>query len=668
MPPSLRSVALLAAALLAGALAGTSNVQLAAALPWPIGLVTGVVLWQRRRGPAFAALAVAALGMAAGLALTGWGRDSLGVTLAHLGGVVAVVLVLTSWGRRRAALLSESDIARYVGACLAGAVSSAGIMLAWYGLAEGRLGLDEMAAIGTTHAASQLVVVPFFLRRHGHAALAGPAERIACWVVTALATIFVFVAIEPPGVSFAVVAALSWGARRIDAWAGLLQMILVSVFAIMLTLEGLGPFDPAPARLDWTPDGPMLLVQFFVICCALVVVPTLLIVGLEQASLREASQERARIERIVSSADRVAIIGADARGRMTLFNPGAERLLGYRAEEVLGRSGEIFHSAEEIARQTAELGVPDDYDSLTQALAQADVAGRELRYLRKDGEVRTFLVNLSQVRDREGVLTGYVCISDDISDRVNEQAALEEAVTRLRELDASKDTFVSSVSHELRTPLTSIVGYLELLQDREYGDLSGPQRMALERISDNSARLLSLIEDLLTFSRAASEELQVERVELDLAEIVGAGCDVVEPLWRARRTHVSVQVPDGPVCVTGDRALLERLVVNLVGNAVKFSAEEGHVDLTVQVDDDWAELLVVDDGIGIPLDEQPRLFTRFFRSRVAMRDAVQGTGIGLSIVKAVVEAHSGTVEVESRERAGTTVRVRLPLARAARVG
>ncbi len=660
MPLPPRSVELLAATLLVGGLAGTSDVQLAAAVPWPIGIVTGCVLWQRRPAHGFAVLAVALLGMTAGLALTGWGRDGVGVALAHIGGATVVVAMLTSAGRRRAALLTESDIGRYVGACLVGAAASAGGIALWYGLVEQRVAIDEMAAMVTTHVASQLVVVPFFLRRHAHMPLAGPVERIACWVVAALTTMFVFIAVQPPAVSFAVIAALSWGARRLGAWGGLIQMTAVAVFATMLTLEGLGPFDPAPARLDWTPDGPMLLVQFFIFCCALVVVPTLLTVGLEQVSLREASQERARIERIVSSADRVAIIGTDARGRITLFNPGAERLLGYRAEEVLSRSGVMFHSEDEIARQTSELGAPDDYDALVLALAQPEIAGREVRYLRKDGVVRTFLVNLSQVRDHEGHITGFVCIADDISDRVREQAALEEAVTRLRELDASKDTFVSSVSHELRTPLTSIVGYLELLADREYGDLTGPQRMALERISDNSDRLLSLIEDLLTFSRVG-EEVQVEQVDLDLAEAVRSGCDVVEPLWRARRTHVTVRTPELPVCVTGDRALLERLVVNLVGNAVKFSPEEGHVDLTLRADDGWAELLVVDDGIGIPLDEQPMLFTRFFRSRVAMRGAVQGTGIGLSIVKAAVDAHQGTVEVESQERAGTTVRVRLPL-------
>ena len=97
-------------------------------------------------------------------------------------------------------------------------------------------------------------------------------------------------------------------------------------------------------------------------------------------------------------------------------------------------------------------------------------------------------------------------------------------------------------------------------------------------------------------------------------------------------------------------------MVNLVGNAVKFSDEDGHVDLTLRAADGWVELVVVDDGIGIPLDEQPLLFTRFFRSRVAMRGAVQGTGIGLSIVKAVVDAHRGTIEVESKERVRTTVR------------
>lgn len=659
VPPTLRPVAVLAAALALGWGATSADVGLAAATPWPVGLLTGAVLWQARRLEMLAVLTVALLGMSAGFSASGWGDDAFGVPLAHVSGVAVAVVVLTSAGRRRAALLTESDIGRYVGACLIGALSAAVVIGVWCGLAEGRVGYDEMVAILTTHAASQLVIVPFFLRRLGHAALAGHAEQIACWVVTVMITILVFIVVEPSAVSFAVVAALAWASRRLGDGEGLLLMVAVAVLAILLTIQGLGPFDPAPARLDWTPDGPMMLVQFFVFCCAIVVVPTLLTVGLEQASLREASQERARIERIVSSADRVAIIGADAHGRMTLFNPGAERLLGYRAEEVLGRSGAMFHRAAEITRQSVELGVADDYDAIALAMASPDRGGSEIRYVRKDGVERTFLVNLSQVRDREGRVTGFVCISEDITDRVQEQEVLEEALLRLQELDASKDTFVSSVSHELRTPLTSIVGYLELLRDQEYGDLSGPQQLALERISDNSDRLLALIEDLLTFSRLG-EDLRVERVELDLSRVVRAGCSVVEPLWRARGTEVTLDLPYGPAPVLGDAALLERVVVNLVGNAVKFTPEEGHVQVGLRLGEGWAELVVTDDGMGIPADEQAELFTRFFRSRLAMRNAVQGTGVGLSIVKAVVEAHQGTVEIESQERVGTTVRVRLP--------
>ena len=191
MPPSARPVALLAGTLLLGWLAGTSDVELAAALPWPIGLVTGCVLLQRRRLPAVAVLAVALPGMAAGLALTGWGRDAVGVSLAHITGVAVAVLVLTSAGRRRASLLSESDIGRFIGACVAGATAAAGVMGVWCALLEARLGTDEMAAMITTHVASQLVVVPFFLRRHDHAALGSRTEQVACWALTLTVTFLV---------------------------------------------------------------------------------------------------------------------------------------------------------------------------------------------------------------------------------------------------------------------------------------------------------------------------------------------------------------------------------------------------------------------------------------------------------------------------------------------
>jgi len=278
------------------------------------------------------------------------------------------------------------------------------------------------------------------------------------------------------------------------------------------------------------------------------------------------------------------------------------------------------------------------------------------------------VMTLTQLVDDRGLTTGYVSTSEDVTDRVDAQEALEDAleaerkaVERLRDVDAVKDAFVSSVSHELRTPITSILGYLEMLEDGAYGGLSDAQGDAVRRVSTNSARLLSLIDDLLTLSRVHEEGLGLDDQAFDLRDAVRSGYDVVAPAWSARRLDVRIGLPGEPVTFGGDREMIERVVVNLVSNAVKFTPDGGSVRVHLQTEGDEAVIVVSDTGMGIPEDEQGRLFTRFFRSTLAQTRAIQGSGLGLSIARAIVEKHGGTISVRSALDAGTTFEVRLPL-------
>ena len=167
----------------------------------------------------------------------------------------------------------------------------------------------------------------------------------------------------------------------------------------------------------------------------------------------------------------VAIIGTDPACRVTLFNPGAESLLGYRAEEVIGSSIERLFSPASVRLKAAELGVPDDFVSVARAIVDPAVGQTSLRFLRSDGEERDHVLTLSRITADDGTTLGFVSTSEDVTERLEAENALKEAVEQLRQVDAVKDAFVSSVSHELRTPITSIQGYLELLEDGSYGDL-----------------------------------------------------------------------------------------------------------------------------------------------------------------------------------------------------
>ena len=297
-----------------------------------------------------------------------------------------------------------------------------------------------------------------------------------------------------------------------------------------------------------------ILLSIFIIDCALVVVPFVLSVGEQLENARQVAAERDRVQSIVNGTTGVAIIGSDSLAQITLFNPGAERLLGYSADEVLGRSSRILHSDSGVAEKAAELGLPNDFAAVAAALIGQGPT--DMKFVRKDGEERSHSMSLNRIVDDRGEVIGYVSTSEDITERVEAENRLVEAldterqaVERLREVDQVKDAFVSSVSHELRTPITSILGYIEMLQDGAYGQLEPEQLDAVRRVATNSSRLLSLIDDLLTLSRLQDGGLGMVDRLVDLRKIVAAGCAVVAPSLETARARAGGGAPRraGPV-------------------------------------------------------------------------------------------------------------------------
>jgi signal transduction histidine kinase/CHASE3 domain sensor protein len=238
----------------------------------------------------------------------------------------------------------------------------------------------------------------------------------------------------------------------------------------------------------------------------------------------------------------------------------------------------------------------------------------------------------------------------------------QDLVERLQELDRSKTEFMSTVSHELRTPLTSIAGYLELLRDGDAGPLAAEQDAMLEVVERNTRRLKLLIEDLLTLSRIEARAWSSERQPVAVAELVARAAETVLPSAQHEGVRLQVEPPPAGAAVLGDAGQLERVLLNLLSNAVKFTPAGGRVRLGVAVLPDRVRLEVEDDGIGIPEAEQDRLFQRFFRASNAVAAAVQGTGLGLTIVRSIVEGHDGSLELRSAQGRGTTVSVLLPRA------
>jgi signal transduction histidine kinase len=232
---------------------------------------------------------------------------------------------------------------------------------------------------------------------------------------------------------------------------------------------------------------------------------------------------------------------------------------------------------------------------------------------------------------------------------------------RLRELDKLKDEFVALVSHELRTPLTSILGYLEMVIDEDRDPLSSDQRDFLTTVERNVVRLSRLVEDLLFVARLDAGRMEVARRRLDLSGVLEEAAYSAKPAADAKDVQLDVELGTLPA-VEGDRARLAQLVDNLVSNAVKFTPAGGRVAIRAANGSGRVRVEVSDTGIGIPADELPRLFTRFFRASTARTTETPGTGLGLAISQSIAEAHGSRIEVESETGSGTTFAFELPVA------
>jgi signal transduction histidine kinase len=253
-----------------------------------------------------------------------------------------------------------------------------------------------------------------------------------------------------------------------------------------------------------------------------------------------------------------------------------------------------------------------------------------------------------------------------LADAFNQMAAslergryeLEEQYRRLQESEQLKTELVSNVSHELRTPLASILGFAEVMLRREVPEEN--RRRYLELIRAEAARLAELLNDLLDLQRAEEGRIELLREKIDLRELLSA--QVV--LYSAQSTVHSVEVeqPEEPLVVEADRDRLAQVIGNLLSNAIKYSPSGGRVRVRAERRDVWIRVGVIDNGIGIPPDQQERLFTKFFRGDAGRRLGIGGTGLGLVLARQIVEAHGGRMGFESVPDRGSTFWIDLPSA------
>jgi two-component system phosphate regulon sensor histidine kinase PhoR len=234
-------------------------------------------------------------------------------------------------------------------------------------------------------------------------------------------------------------------------------------------------------------------------------------------------------------------------------------------------------------------------------------------------------------------------------------------VTEMKELERMKDRFVATVSHELRTPVSVIMLHLDNLLEF-YTQLSAQQHQhMLGEIQRETDTLHHLIEDLLVLSRVDAGRAQPRYSDWDLRELLDETLQRAE--IQAALKHVTLRLSDAPphLRVRADRDQIAQVLRNLVNNAIKFNLPEGQVTISLEKRDEHIVINVADTGMGIPADDVPKLFQRFYRSRLSVQNEIQGTGLGLAIAAEIVQRHHGDIQVTSELNVGTTFRVTLPL-------
>ncbi len=340
-----------------------------------------------------------------------------------------------------------------------------------------------------------------------------------------------------------------------------------------------------------------------------------------------ADQVRRHLAAIVESSDD-AIISKNIDGIIMSWNRGAERVLGYTAEEAIGRHISLIIPPERT---------DDSVHILAQIRRGERVDHYETKRRAKDGRILDISLTVSPVRDASGKIVGASKVARDITDRRRAEEAVREANRR-------KDEFLAMLAHELRNPLAAIGNAVRVARE---GELDEPLRWSTEIIERQVRHLARLIDDLLDVSRINRGKIQLREDVVDIGPILYGAVEAVRPLVEERKHKLDVSFGPGVLRVKADPIRLEQVVVNLLGNAAKYMESGGHIWLTGERDGSDVAIRVRDTGIGIPPEKLPQMFELFVQGDRTLARSEGGLGIGLTLVKSLVEMHGGTITATS---------------------
>lgn len=385
--------------------------------------------------------------------------------------------------------------------------------------------------------------------------------------------------------------------------------------------------------------------------------PYVVINASDITELKSAEAKISQLSRAVEQSP-VSVVITDPSGRIEYVNPWFQQLTGYPIDEAIGKKPSILQSGQ-TPRQV--------YEELWNTITRGGTWRGEFCNRKKNGETYWESSTISPVRDSNGVICSYIAVKEDISKRKSAERALIEARETAESATKAKAEFLATMSHEIRTPMNGIVGMTDLLLET---DLSSEQRDYVETIRVSNDALLAVINDILDFSKIESGRIELERLPFELSEVLESTLSIFSQKAAEKNIellcHVDPSIPD---VVMGDSLRLRQVLMNLVGNALKFT-DEGEVGISVWpvhmnhvADSEKISLLfeVKDTGIGISADKMDRLFKPFYQVDSSTTRKYGGTGLGLAISEKIVGIMGGSFHVESVEGQGSSFSFQISL-------
>jgi PAS domain S-box-containing protein len=360
------------------------------------------------------------------------------------------------------------------------------------------------------------------------------------------------------------------------------------------------------------------------------------------------SQERSQL--MVENVADYAILMLDQEGRVVSWNAGAQRIKGYCAEEILGQHFSQFYPREDVER-----GKPQH--ELEVAAAEGRLVNEGWR-VRKDGSTFWANVVITALRDESGSLRGFGKVTRDMTESKLAQEALVHAKDEAERANKFKDQFLSTMSHELRTPLNAVLGFSDLLADERYGSLNERQKRYVSNIHGGGQHLLKLISDILDLSKIEAGRMDLAIQDVPIESAFSEVLSTLRPLAEKKSQTLS-QNAQAHLIVRADITRFRQMLMNLAGNAIKFTPEGGRIELEARQTNGQIRIEVRDTGPGIPPGEQERIFQAFYRLRQS-GEATEGTGLGLAITQRLAELHGSKLGLDSQAGQGSCFYFSLP--------